>query len=93
MHEELNCIKVERNNRKDKTSIQAAMSVRRSFPGAIVVKFHVTNSKLREKYFSTTRLIGKCEILKSRRPRLLSLPLPTPCFMEINLFCDSSSEK
>ena len=41
--------------------------------GPAVVKFHFTNSKLREKHFSTKKLTGKYQILKPSLPRY-----PTP---------------
>jgi len=46
------------------------------FPGvATVVKFHFTNSKLIEKYFSTEQLVGKFQ-LKFRKDKA-DLLLPT----------------
>jgi len=45
------------------------------FPAeATVVNFHFTKSKLGEKHFSSKKLIGKYQILKSRRSRPLARP-------------------
>ena len=46
------------------------------FPGGgqTAVKFHFTNSKLRENYFSTKKLTGKYQISKSRGSKALFAP-------------------
>jgi len=52
--------------------------------GAIMVEFHFTNSKLREKHFSIKRLIGKYRISKSRRAHCP--PFRRPCWEQSNDF-------
>jgi len=57
------------------------------FPGdETVVKFHITNSKRREKPLSTKMLINKCKIYKSRGCPgllpLLSMLMPVSCFVK-----------
>jgi len=42
------------------------MGVGRTFSRATAVKFHFTNSKLKETYFSTETLLGKYQISKSK---------------------------
>ena len=49
-----------------KNCYNSGMGVGRTFSRATAVKFHFTNSKLKETYFSTETLLGKYQISKSK---------------------------